>query len=83
MSFLVDFATMLKITEIVNVSSKANIVVVLYMGTAHTKAVSTFFVQRVGFKKTDSVGKVDYDEGECRALKLPNSLWNFDELFGF
>jgi hypothetical protein len=56
-------------------------VIVLYMGTAHTKAVSDFFVQRMGFRKNAFVGKVDWEENECHKLQLPKSLWNFSELF--
>lgn len=82
MSCLVDFATVLKIAEIAQSSlSKEKTVIVVYMGTAHTKAVSEFFVQHMGFRKKMFVGKVDWDENECHKLQLPKSLWHFAELF--
>jgi hypothetical protein len=81
MSCLVDFSTVLKIAEIAKGSSEDKVVIVLYMGTAHTKAVSDFFVQRMGFRKNAFVGKVDWEENECHKLQLPKSLWNFSELF--
>eukprot|EP00980_Cylindrotheca_fusiformis_P009474 scaffold2070_cov105-Cylindrotheca_fusiformis.AAC.5 len=81
MARLVDFATVLKIAEIVKESKEDKTVIVLYMGMAHTKAVSEFFVQHMSFRKLAFVGKVDWDEDECHKLELPKSLWDFSELF--
>jgi hypothetical protein len=86
MSCLLDFSTIVKIGEIMHCyqtesSSSNNKVIVLYMGTAHIKAVSDFFVHNGGFKKKCFIGKYDYNEKESRRLELPSYLWDFSELF--
>ena len=81
MSNLLDFTTVLKIAEIVSRSSTNDVVIVAYMGTAHTRALADFFLNRMGFKKKTFLGKVDWDEDEPRNIVLPKYLWNITELF--
>jgi hypothetical protein len=59
MSCLVDFSAILKIAEIAQSSSKDKAVIVLYMGTAHTKAVTDSFVRRMGFRENAFMGKIE------------------------
>lgn len=95
MSCLVDFSTILKIGELLqlhqsssysnknknNKSKKKKIVIVCYMGTAHIKMLSEFFIQRMRFQRKQFIGKYDWDEQECRTLTLPPSFWNCNQLF--
>jgi len=81
MSCLVDFSTILKVVDIASSSSKSKVVIVLYMGTAHTRAVSDFFLNRMSFRRKAFIGKFDWDDDECRSLRLPGALWNFNDLF--
>mmetsp|Transcript_55666 Transcript_55666/g.62991 ORF Transcript_55666/g.62991 Transcript_55666/m.62991 type:complete len:199 (-) Transcript_55666:362-958(-) len=86
MSCWVDFITIVKMAEIV--SNKANhrnrnnnVLIVTYMGSAHTRAVSEFCVHHMGFTKKAFIGKVDWDEHESRTMKLPEYLWDIHKLF--
>jgi len=85
MSCLVDFITILKIAEIVskeeNRNRNNNVLIVTYMGSAHTRAVSEFCVNQMGFTKKAFIGKVDWDENESRTMKLPEYLWDIHKLF--
>jgi hypothetical protein len=80
---LIDFSTVLKIAEVVSdtKSESENVVVVCYMGSAHTRAVADFYVNRMGFKKKAFLGKLEWDDGKPRTIKLPSYLWNISELF--
>lgn len=80
-SCLLDIAVALKVAEIAKDSDKKKIVIVLYMGSAHTKEVSQFFVDKFGFKKKAFIGKMEYEEDDNHKLQLPSSLWNPSELF--
>ena len=82
MSNLVDFTAVLKIADIASKTKNNNrVMVVCYMGTAHTRAVADFYTNKMGFKKKAFVGKTDWGENEPRILKLPKALWNIAELF--
>jgi hypothetical protein len=81
MSNLVDFSTVLKVAEVVSDEKSENVVVVCYMGSAHTRAVADFYVNRMGFKKKTFVGKLEWDDDEPHTMKLPSYLWNISELF--
>lgn len=85
MSCLVDFTTILKIAEIVskaeNRNRNNNVLIVTYMGSAHTRAVSEFCVNHMGFTKKAFIGKVDWAENESRTIKLPEYLWDVNKLF--
>jgi hypothetical protein len=81
MSCLLDFAIVLKVAEIIQSSNKDKVVIVLYTGTAHMKAVADFFIHRGGFRRKCFVGKIDWDDSECRKLQLPSYLWDFSQLF--
>ena len=85
MSCLVDFTTILKIAEIVskaeNRNRNNNVLIVTYMGSAHTRAVSEFCVNHMGFTKKAFIGKVDWAENESRTMKLPEYLWDINKLF--
>lgn len=74
MSNLVDFCILLKIAEIIAKSDSQHVVVVCYLGSAHAKVMTDFFTSELGFRKGAFVGKVEWDEGEPRTLKLPQSL---------
>mmetsp|Transcript_27806 Transcript_27806/g.29975 ORF Transcript_27806/g.29975 Transcript_27806/m.29975 type:complete len:112 (-) Transcript_27806:231-566(-) len=85
MSCLVDFITIVKIAEIVsnkeNRHRKNTVLIVTYLGSAHTRAVSEFCVHHLGFTKKAFIGKVDWDEHESRTMKLPEYLWDIHKLF--
>jgi len=87
-SCLLDIAVALKIAEIAQKSSKENnknkkknLIIVLYLGSAHTKEVGKFFVERMNFTKKAFVGKMEYEEEDNHKLELPSELWNPSELF--
>ena len=81
-SNLVDFTTVLKVTEIVSKTTEKNkVMVVCYMGSAHTRAVTDFYTTKMGFKKKAYIGKHDWQENEPRSLKLPKNLWDINGLF--
>ena len=81
MSNLVDFSTVLKVAEVVSDAKTENIVVICYMGSAHTRAVADFYVNRMRFKKKTFVGKFEWDDDEPHTMKLPSYLWKISELF--
>jgi hypothetical protein len=82
MSCLVDFTTLLRIAEIVSRERANNkIIIAVYMGSAHTRALSDFCVSHMGFKKKSFIGKTVWDECEPRTLKLPKNLWKAENLF--
>jgi hypothetical protein len=81
MSNLIDFSTVLKIAEVVSDAKSENVVVVCYMGSAHTRAVADFYVNRMGFKKKAFLGKLEWDDDEPRTMKLPSYVWNITDLF--
>jgi hypothetical protein len=76
MSCLVDFSAILKIAEIAQSSSKDKAVIVLYMGTAHTKAVTDSFVRHMGFRENGLMGKIETNE----QITVTQVTWNFSEL---
>jgi len=80
-SNLFDYSLLLKIANICAKESKDNIVVVCYVGSAHAKAASNFFCEKLGFQRKEMVGKFSWDEDELQTLDLPSNLWNFPELF--
>mmetsp|Transcript_52464 Transcript_52464/g.127002 ORF Transcript_52464/g.127002 Transcript_52464/m.127002 type:complete len:553 (-) Transcript_52464:62-1720(-) len=53
-------------------------VIVVYMGVAHTQAISEFLVNHRGFKKRGFYGKLDWDDetNEARKIDLPRELWD-------
>jgi hypothetical protein len=79
MSCLVDFSTVLKIADVISQTKKDKVMIVCYMGSAHTKAVADFYVRHLGFEKKAFLGKVDWEEDERRSLLLPKSLWDCAE----
>ena len=82
MSCLVDFTTILKITELISSqSSRKKVLITAYMGSAHTRALTEFFSTKLGFKKKSFVGKTVWDEDEPRNMRLPNNLWEIENLF--
>lgn len=81
MSNLIDYATVLKVSELVSKSDKRKVVIVCYMGSAHTRAVADFYVNRMKFKKKAFLGKVAWDEDEQCTMKLTKPLWNIADLF--
>ena len=81
-SSLVDFASVLKIGDVISRSKKDKVVVVCYMGSAHTRAVADFYINRMDFKKKGLVGKIDWDDDtEPHSFQLPSYLWNIAGLF--
>ena len=81
-SSLVDFASVLKIGDVISRSKKDKVVVVCYMGSAHTRAVADFYISRMDFKKRGFAGKTDWDDDtEPHSVHLPSYLWNIAELF--
>ncbi|CAJ1959736.1 unnamed protein product [Cylindrotheca closterium] len=80
-SCLLDIAVALKVAEIAQTSKQKKVVIVLYLGSAHTKEVSKFFVEGLFFKRKAFLGKMEYKEDEHHKLELPSSLWNPSELF--
>jgi hypothetical protein len=81
MSNLIDFSTVLKVAEVVSGAKGSNVAVVCYMGSAHTRKVAEFYINRMGFKKKTFVGKLDWDDNEPHTLKLPSYMWNISEMF--
>ena len=82
MSSLVDYATILKIVDIVsNSSDRSKVAIVCYMGSAHTRAVKDFYTKQMGFTPKVFVGKHDWQENEPRSLNLPQNLWDVRKLF--
>ena len=81
-SGLVDFASVLKVADVVSRSKSDQVVVVCYMGSAHTRAIADFYTDRMNFKKKSFVGKIDWeDETEPHTFKLPSYVWNIPGLF--
>ncbi|KAL7542110.1 hypothetical protein ACHAWF_007092 [Thalassiosira exigua] len=83
MSKLIDVSTVVKIGQVISQeTTNRNIVVVCYMGSSHTRAVSDFFCQpSYGFKRKIFRGKQDWDMDEGRIIHLPAELWNVGALF--
>jgi hypothetical protein len=83
MSNLFDFSLLLKIANICsNETTKDNIVIVCYVGSAHAKAANKFFCSSsMGFRRKALIGKFAWEDHELKTLDLPSKLWNLSELF--
>jgi hypothetical protein len=82
MSGLVDFIAILQIVKIISMKKAGSkSVVVVYMGSAHTRAVVDFFVTKLNFKRKHFIGKTTWEPGESRALRFPKCLWELHMLF--
>ena len=75
MSNLVDFSTMLKVTNVVSEAKNKRVVLVCYLGSAHTRALADCFIHQLQFRRESFVGKVEWEEGQPRTLQLPSALW--------
>ena len=80
-SNLFDFSLLLKIASICANENSDNVVVVCYVGSAHARAASDFFCEKLGFQRKVLVGKFTWEDDEIQTLDLPSKLWNLNELF--
>jgi hypothetical protein len=81
-SSLVDFASILKIADVISRSKSDKVVIVCYMGSAHTRAVADFYVNRMNFKQKTLIGKFDWEnDAEPHTLGLPSYMWNISGIF--
>eukprot|EP00746_Dinoflagellata_sp_MGD_P014725 gnl/MRDRNA2_/MRDRNA2_132423_c0_seq1.p1 gnl/MRDRNA2_/MRDRNA2_132423_c0~~gnl/MRDRNA2_/MRDRNA2_132423_c0_seq1.p1 ORF type:complete len:342 (-),score=62.48 gnl/MRDRNA2_/MRDRNA2_132423_c0_seq1:26-907(-) len=82
---LVDFASMLKVLQVVASSPQKRVVVVCYLGTAHTSFQERFWrangFHHRGLKEGGMVGKKEWGDDESRKLDLPPCLRDLSELF--
>eukprot|EP00971_Amphidinium_carterae_P299118 5942548-Amphidinium_carterae.1 len=83
---LVDVAAILKVAELVLQEPEgAQIVVVLYAGTDHTRNVEKFWRMQGftadGLPEAGWVGKEDFEDDELRAFELPPCLNTWSQLF--
>ena len=80
-SKLVDFSAALKIGEIVASEKRSRVTIVCYMGSVHTRALTEFFCDKMGFKRKAFVGQLDWeDENAPRTLRLPEYCWDLKKL---
>jgi hypothetical protein len=78
---LVDYCTLLKIGNLVAQTHSDEVVVVCYLGLAHTRTIADFLCNEAGFQKRGYYGKVSWEDDESRKIQLPSRLWNPAELF--
>jgi hypothetical protein len=83
MNKLVDVASLFKIGQLIaNEDTKKNIVIVVYMGSVHTRSICNFFNQPTyNFKKKIFCGKQDWGYDEAKIIHIPSELKNIKELF--
>jgi len=84
---MVDVSAVLTVARCVAEAKSSKVVVVLYMGGEHTRAVLDFFQKVMGFgyaglPKKGLCGKMEaWDDEERRALSYPDYLHDFELLF--
>ena len=83
MNKLVDVASLMKIGQLIaKEDTKRNIVIVVYMGSVHTRSICNFFTQPTyNFKKKIFCGKQDWGYDEAKIIHIPSELKNIKELF--
>jgi hypothetical protein len=83
MNKLVDVASLIKIGQLIaKEDTKKNIVIVVYMGSVHTRSICNFFIQPTyNFKKKIFCGKQDWGYDEAKIIHIPSELKNIKELF--
>lgn len=80
MNKLVDVASLMKIGQLISKDAKKNIVIVVYMGSVHTRSICNFFTQPTyNFKKKIFCGKQDWGYDEAKIIHIPPELTNINE----
>jgi len=82
---LVDFASLLKVLQVVAKSPRQRVVVVCYLGTAHANFQEAFWrahgFSHSGLKGRGFVGNKDWDDEDSRKIDLLPQLHDLSTLF--